>query len=37
YYYDEFEGGHQWKDWKPLLSDILLYFLRKNTDDQHYE
>ncbi|WP_234410231.1 hypothetical protein, partial [Staphylococcus aureus] len=22
---------------KPLLSDILLYFLRKNTDDQHYE
>ncbi|WP_253954159.1 hypothetical protein, partial [Staphylococcus aureus] len=19
YYYDEFDGGHQWKDWKPLL------------------
>ncbi|MEZ2058381.1 hypothetical protein QUE05_18225, partial [Staphylococcus aureus] len=24
-------------DWKPLLSDILLYFLSKNTDDQLYE
>ncbi|MCL7631281.1 hypothetical protein, partial [Staphylococcus aureus] len=23
--------------WKPLLSDILLYFLSKNTDDQLYE
>ena len=30
YYYDEFEGGHQWKDWKPLLSDILLYFYVKH-------
>ncbi|PNZ51962.1 acetylesterase [Staphylococcus aureus] len=37
YYYDEFEGGHQWKDWKLLLSDMLLYFLSKNTDDQLYE
>ena len=27
YYYTEFEGGHSWKSWKPLLGDILEYFL----------
>lgn len=37
YYYDEFEGGHQWKDWKPLLSDILLYFFSNQSPDQLYE
>ena len=27
YYYTEFEGGHSWKSWKPMLGDILKYFL----------
>ena len=27
YHYLEFEGGHNWKSWKPLLSDILKYYL----------
>ena len=26
YHYQEFEGGHNWKSWKPLLGDILKYF-----------
>ncbi|MCC3696987.1 esterase family protein, partial [Staphylococcus epidermidis] len=27
YFYKEFNGGHHWKSWKPLLGDILLQFL----------
>ena len=27
YHYQEFDGGHNWKSWKPLLGDILKYFL----------
>ena len=27
YHYLEFEGRHNWKSWKPLLSDILKYYL----------
>lgn len=30
YHYLEFEGGHMWKSWKPLLGDLLKYFLSDN-------
>ncbi|MEB7421886.1 alpha/beta hydrolase-fold protein [Staphylococcus arlettae] len=30
YYYQEFDGGHRWKSWKPLLADTLTYFLSDN-------
>lgn len=26
--YVEFDGGHNWKFWKPMLEDILKYFLK---------
>jgi enterochelin esterase-like enzyme len=30
YHYVEYEGGHRWKSWKPLLNDMLTYFLSDN-------
>ncbi|WP_436860940.1 esterase family protein [Staphylococcus caeli] len=30
YQYLEFDGGHQWKSWKPLLNDVLKHFLTDN-------
>ncbi|MCJ1656746.1 esterase family protein [Staphylococcus sp. NRL 16/872] len=29
YQYTEFDGGHNWKSWKPMLADILNYFLNE--------
>lgn len=34
YVYNEFNGGHNWKSWKPMLGDILYYFL-KNSDNTY--
>ncbi|MBO1199364.1 esterase family protein [Staphylococcus simiae] len=33
YHYEEFDGGHQWKSWKPLLPQILTYFLHEKIQD----
>ncbi|QDW84969.1 esterase family protein [Staphylococcus pasteuri] len=33
YEYQEFDGGHNWKSWKPMLGDILKYFLDKEIPD----
>ncbi|MBF7017484.1 esterase family protein [Staphylococcus durrellii] len=30
YHYEEFDGGHRWKSWKPLLKDMMTYFLSDN-------
>ncbi|GGG88115.1 esterase family protein [Staphylococcus pragensis] len=30
YQYTEFDGGHNWKSWKPMLDDILNYFLNED-------
>ncbi|PPG37252.1 acetylesterase, partial [Pseudoclavibacter sp. RFBA6] len=30
YVYNEFKGSHNWKSWKPMLGDILYYFLNNN-------
>ena len=32
YVYNEFNGGHNWKSWKPMLGDILYYFLKNSVD-----
>lgn len=29
--YKEFDDGHNWKSWKPLLDDILIYFLNESA------
>lgn len=33
YEYQEFDGGHNWKSWKPMLGDILKYFLDEEIPD----
>lgn len=33
YEYQEFDGGHNWKSWKPMLGDILKYFLNEEIPD----
>ena len=30
YVYNEFNGSHNWKSWKPMIGDILYYFLNNN-------
>lgn len=37
YEYHEFDGGHNWKSWKPMLGDILKYFLYERIPDQFSE
>ncbi|QLK85658.1 esterase family protein [Staphylococcus sp. 17KM0847] len=27
YYYEELDGGHNWKTWRQVLPDLLIYFL----------
>ncbi|UDI78696.1 esterase family protein [Staphylococcus taiwanensis] len=37
YHYQEFEGGHNWKSWKPMLPEILTYFLSDEIPDSSKE
>lgn len=37
YSYQEFDGGHNWKSWKPLLADILKYFLNEEISSPNNE